>query len=120
VLGEKLGSRVRKLELVGTERGWCYWDNRVKNTRFRLAIIAMAGTIAERKWHRLRHKLISSGDFFKIRRHGFDGVNLEPLDLLTCMYVGLWSKQIERVARELVKRDLTGDEVRALIKRRSR
>lgn len=118
-VAEYLGVRVTRAVLAPPRtknRGYVCYDRRRRVGKLRRAIIAMAGTVAEQRWHRVRRFLVSSADYKEIAR-SFHDSDLGYIRYLARVYVSIGVKEIDAMARELRKRDLSGAEVRRIFKR---
>lgn len=81
-----------------------------------IGIVAMAGKAADRKWSRIGRKWFPQADLATVKRFGFCWRAITTLEAMAMAQVCEQSDKIERVARELKKRDLTGRELRRMLK----
>jgi len=108
--------RLDRVEVLGTHHGNTYWSDKSRATYFVQAIETAAGCVNE--WHH-RHCprwTMSRGDRALLRILFTRGKERAAVIAATVAVVRHLQPRIERVARELKQRDLTGAEVRRLIR----
>lgn len=119
VIAEACGVRVKWVTIVPAEdyAGLCEYDRRFKRGPLIQGVIAMAGTAAEQLWHGRRYTNVHRYDWQTVNRLDvFHGQDWGLLQDMTRIIVRQRKRQIDRIARALMKRGtLTGDEVRELL-----
>ncbi len=116
VVGETLGIRITRVTIDDSGNGACHHDLRTlqRKSRFIYCIYALAGVAAEWHWKHTSRKYYTGSDFrWALKFHSRS--DLEILEDLARYRVAKHSRTIERIARQLVKRDLTGKEVRTMM-----
>ena len=116
VCAEYLGLRCVRVELLGSFHGNTYFNANDKATGLTQAISVAAGSVAEHIWHRLPRNRMSRGD-----RRTLGILYRRPRERAAVMaatesVVRYLATAIQRVAKELKRRDLTGREVRAIMR----
>jgi hypothetical protein len=116
VVATMLGFQVERVFLTNRGTGGCVTRDPRRPCPLMLGMIAMSGHAADRKWSGVPLMLVPAGDHRIVKRLGFSGRSLPTLVALARGQVEVHAELILRVARELKKRDLTGREVRAIIR----
>lgn len=116
VVAEACGYRVRRVWLLAEEAGFTETWYPILPDPMARAIIALAGHAAEMRWHRQPAKLIEAGDHRTVRAMGFRGRSYPTLLALARGTVDEHAVAIEAVAQALRKSDLTGRDVRRIIR----
>jgi hypothetical protein len=117
VVASYVGIPVTRAWIDPSGDGWVSYDLRFRHPPLTRAVVCMAGTAADHLWNRLPLKLVSAGDAVFIRDtlkfYGSDWGHLEHLAR------GLLLKHesaVQALAFALQRQDLTGCEVRELIR----
>lgn len=122
VAAELFGIPVTRVELYEKPKrgliGACHFDRRFNQGRLVHAIIAAAGPVAEHRWHRLPRRWFPTGDAKMLEKAFPAPCDLSLVVASARSLVSRNAKKIDRVARALVKRDLSGAEVRRLLRAR--
>lgn len=123
VIAESLGIRVCSVVLKEDDgdgtRGYCVLDRRSRAPYLAQAVVFAAGSVVEHMHRHRPRQLFASGDLELIEKLKFG----HPLSFaLVCDLTHSYLKHprarrnVERVASALLKRDLSGKEVRSLIR----
>jgi len=116
VANEVLGNRVRVARVTGTRHGFCEYDVRGRPDPLVEGIAALAGHAADIRWGKRSRTTVPADDHRRVVSLGFRGRSLPTLLEMASQLVAAYSAVIDAVAYELWARDLTGREVRRIMK----
>ncbi len=117
VVAHALGFKVLRIKITSESTGFTETYHSEKTPcPMMLGMVAMAGKCADRLWHRLGRGWFPEADLRTVKRLGYSWRAIATLEALAMAQVHEHAETIDRVARELKKRDLTGRELIALIK----
>ncbi len=117
VVAHMLGFTVIRIKITGASTGFTETSCSKKTTcPMMLGMVAMAGKCADRRWHRIGRDWFPEGDLRTVKRLGYSWRAIATLEALAMAQVEEHADVIDRVARELKKRDLSAREFRALLK----
>jgi len=116
VIAEAVGYRVSRVWLLAEDAGFTEHRHPILPDPLKRAMIAMAGHAAEMRWHRAKKTHVPAGDHRTVLAMGFRGRSLPTILMLARGAVEENAEAIDAVARELVKSDLTGRDVRRIMR----
>lgn len=116
VVSESLGYPVEAIKLTRGGRGFTVTRAPKHADPLVIGMIAMAGHAADIRWNRAPKTRVPAHDHFVVLRCGFRGRSLPTVLLLARGAVEEVHREIDMVAKELVSRDLTGKQLRALLR----
>lgn len=115
VIAELVGHEVISVKLTRPGYGVC----KVRHTcedPMRLGMIALAGHAADMKWHRFgMWRRVSDSDLRMFRRLGFRDMSAVTVLNIARNLIDENADVVNSLARELLKRDLSGEEVREIM-----
>jgi hypothetical protein len=116
VCAEYFGIRCDRVELLGSFHGNTYLFTKAKATCFTQGVMVSAGSVAEQLWHRQPRTVMARGDRRVLKILFTRGRERAAVMSATEALVHYARPAVEAVARELKRRDLTGREVRKLMR----
>jgi hypothetical protein len=116
VAHEVLGNRVRAVRVESARRGFCEYGVRGKPDPLVEGITALAGHAADIYWGKRARTVVPADDHKRVLALGFRGRSLPTLLEMASQSVAAYFEVIDAVARELWRRDLTGADVRRIMR----